>query len=628
MNVSVNFAKNGIVLNMVARKKVVEEQMVVNRRNVVTVEPSNYFASGANKDLPFINSGCSLFDEVLGGGYVLGRMANIVGDKCLSGDSIVSVKRGTKPRKMTLKTLFKRFHGNHPNRNEDAETYVLADIGGYAGMVKMVDIRKTGIKTLYEVTDENGNSIKTSVDHRFSTPDGWKRISEGLAVGDSVHCWRGTRSVEVKKRTHKDRAVTHSIPYHPYAQKHVIAGKNYKRLPTARLVIEAAINGISLEALIDILRTNPKAASKLQYTDTGFDVHHLNGNCADDSLSNLELIPPTQHWDTHADSMPVNCKAIELTRIKSIVTIGSEPTFDIEMEWPHNFIADGFVVHNSSGKTLLAIECCANFHVKHPKGRIRYAEVESAFDKQYAEALGMPVDAVEFADGIFTIEDFFNDLQKMCKESKGQPGVYVLDSLDALSDEAEQKRGIDEGSFGGSKPKKLGELFRRSIQMLESSNILLFIVSQIRDKIGVTFGETKTRSGGKAMDFYATHIIWLAEIGKIKKTIGGVERVIGVQVKARCKKNKVGLAYRDCEYPILFGYGIDDLTACTEWLLEVAPDNLEKLGLSKNGYKVRLGNLRNKGGDEVVELRTKLTALVRKEWIRIETSFLPKSRKY
>ena len=282
----------------------------------------------------------------------------------------------------------------------------------------------------------------------------------------------------------------------------------------------------------------------------------------------------------------------------------------------------------SSGKTLLAIEACANFHRMYPKGRIRYAEAESAFDEQYAEALGMPTKAVEFAANVFTVEDFFNDIQTMIKEQKGQPGLYILDSLDALSDEAEQKRGIDEGSYGGSKPKKLGELFRRSVQIMEESNILLIIISQIRDKIGVTFGETKTRSGGKAMDFYASQIIWLAEIGKLKKTIGGVDRVIGVQVKAKCKKNKVGLAFRECEYPILFGYGIDDLTACAEWLLEVAPEQLESLGFSKNGYKVRLSNLRNKGGEEVTNIRKKLTDMVRKEWRRIEISFLPQCKKY
>lgn len=283
----------------------------------------------------------------------------------------------------------------------------------------------------------------------------------------------------------------------------------------------------------------------------------------------------------------------------------------------------------SSGKTLLAIEACANFVQRYSGGRIRYAETESAFDQQYAGALGMPIESVEFAEGIFTVEDFFNDLTKMIESSKGKPGVYILDSLDALSDEAEQKRGIEEGSYGGSKPKKLGELFRRSVQKLEESQILLIIVSQIRDKIGVTFGETKTRSGGKALDFYASQIVWLAEIAKIKKTIDKVERVVGVQVRAKCKKNKVGLAFRECEYPILFGYGIDDLTACAEWLLEIAPETLEKTaGLTKNGYKVRIQNLRNKGGEEVAQLRTKLSEMVRQEWSRIEQSFLPKSKKY
>ena len=282
----------------------------------------------------------------------------------------------------------------------------------------------------------------------------------------------------------------------------------------------------------------------------------------------------------------------------------------------------------SSGKTLLAIEACANFHRQYPDGVIEYAEAEAAFDQQYAEALGMPIDAVRFADNVFTVEDFFRDVQRLIKDSNGKPALYILDSLDALSDDAELKREINAGSFGGSKPKKMGELFRRNVQAIESANILIIIISQLRDKIGVTFGETKTRSGGRALDFYASQIIWLAEISKLKKTINGIERVTGVQIKARCKKNKVGLAYRDCEYPILFGFGVDDLTSCAEWLLTVAPAKLEEIGLSKNGYKVRIANIRNKGGGEAIDLRTKLSALVHQEWRRIEDTFLPQARKY
>jgi len=154
-------------------------------------------------------------------------------------------------------------------------------------------------------------------------------------------------------------------------------------------------------------------------------------------------------------------------------------------------------------------------------------------------------------------------------------------------------------------------------------------VSQLRDKIGVTFGETKTRSGGKALDFYASQIMWLAEIAKIKRKIGDVERVVGVDVKARVKKNKVGLPFRECEYPILFGYGVDDLLAMVSWLYDVKRDDaLKDIGFSKNGYKIRINNIRNKGGEEARAMRKTLRAIVRREWAAIETSFLPQSSKY
>lgn len=307
-----------------------------------------------------------------------------------------------------------------------------------------------------------------------------------------------------------------------------------------------------------------------------------------------------------------------------------------------NVIGGGYVLgrvvnivgDKSSGKTLMAIEAFCNFLRAYPEGVARYAEAEAAFDVDYAEALGMPSDRVEFVgekegELMETVEDFYEDLDAYIDRLKGRPGIYILDSLDALSDRAEQKRKIDEGTFGGNKPKQLGQLFRRLNQKVEKSNVLLIVISQIRDKIGVTFGETKTRTGGKALDFYASQIIWLAEIEKVKQTIDGIDRIIGVRVKAKCKKNKVGLPFRECEYPILFGYGIDDITAGVEWLLDVKRDELLKeLGFTKAGYKLRIRNLRNKGGAEVQALRAQLREAVTTEWRKIETGFLPQAKKY
>jgi RecA/RadA recombinase len=284
----------------------------------------------------------------------------------------------------------------------------------------------------------------------------------------------------------------------------------------------------------------------------------------------------------------------------------------------------------STGKTLLAIEACSNFIRSYPKGRIRYAEAEAAFDKKYAEALGMPVASVTFEKNIFTIEDFFESIEKVCKESSpAKPILYVLDSLDALSDRGEKDRDIAEGSYNLTKQKKLSELFRRKIQELEASNVCLIIISQIRDKIGVTFGETKMRTGGKSMDFYASQVVWLSEVQKLKRTIDKVDRVTGIQVRAKCKKNKIGLPFRECDFPLLFGFGIDDMTANVEWLLSVGKEHrLKELGISKAGYKIRIGNLRNNGGVEAVAFRDQLDKIVDDEWCAIETTFLPKSRKY
>src|SRR5487761_2481019 len=111
----------------------------------------------------------------------------------------------------------------------------------------------------------------------------------------------------------------------------------------------------------------------------------------------------------------------------------------------------------STGKTLLAIEASANFLKRYPKGIVRYAEAEAAFDNDYAAALGLPVERVEFADTIFTVEDFFEALEKMLDALKDNPCLYILDSLDALSDRAELERDIDAGTYGGNKPKQIGQ---------------------------------------------------------------------------------------------------------------------------------------------------------------------------
>ncbi len=98
----------------------------------------------------------------------------------------------------------------------------------------------------------------------------------------------------------------------------------------------------------------------------------------------------------------------------------------------------------SSGKTLLAIEACANYSIVGNAEDHRYAEAESAFDHAYAQTIGMP-EGIQFPDEqLRTVEDFYHDINgylETQKKKKAELGLYVLDSLDALSDEAEMERG-------------------------------------------------------------------------------------------------------------------------------------------------------------------------------------------
>jgi len=290
----------------------------------------------------------------------------------------------------------------------------------------------------------------------------------------------------------------------------------------------------------------------------------------------------------------------------------------------------------STGKTLLAIEAAVNFHCTFPDGVIRYLEAEAAFDQGYAAALGLPVDAIQWpkmedkkGESDRTVEFLHDDIKDTVSKLKGAPCLYIVDSLDALSDRAEMGRDIADNTYGQNKAKKLGEMFRRLIGDIEQSRLCLLVISQIRDKIGVTFGETKMRAGGHAMDFYATHCLWLANVGQIKKTSNKIERPVGVDIRAKCKKNKIGLPFRECDFPVMFGYGVDDMTAAVEWLLAAGMESrLEDVAMTKAGWKIRVGSLRDKGGQEAAEVRAKLNAIIREEWPRLETNFLPKSGKY
>lgn len=270
--------------------------------------------------------------------------------------------------------------------------------------------------------------------------------------------------------------------------------------------------------------------------------------------------------------------------------------------WARRRVAN-IIGDKSTCKTLLMIEACANFARQEPRGHIRYREFEAAFDQDYAAALGMPIERVDFGDPqrpAETVEDLAEELEYRIEHSR-QPELIIVDSLDAVRTRAELKRGFDEASYSVEKAKAMSKLFRQYASGMAASDITLLVVSQIRDKINAMFGRKWTRNGGRALDFYSSQILVLSQTGTIERSIGNIKRTTGINIKAKVDKNKISLAYRDAEFPAVFGFGIDDKQSMQEWLDKI-----------KTKYK---------GNDD-------LKALVERKWYEIESKFLPTEKKY
>jgi recombination protein RecA len=318
--------------------------------------------------------------------------------------------------------------------------------------------------------------------------------------------------------------------------------------------------------------------------------------------------------------------------------------------WPLGRIVN-IVGDRSTGKTLLAEEAMANFLRKYPQGKIWYRETEAAFDESYAQGLGLDTGKIDFGpDGSdtqwATIEDLIEDfraqldafdekviarakaIRELPKNKKmqvreataralreSQPGLYIIDSLDAVTTEVEQKRDIRQGSYNLEKQKLLGEFFRTETRRIRRARICFIVVSQIRDRIGAMIkGKKYTRTGGKSLDFYASVVLYLSDLGKVYEQVKGIKRPVAIKIKAKCEKNKISMPFRECIFELRFGYGIDDEWASLEWLKETKM-------LKAAGFDDLPKSLKTVDSN-------KLREDVKRIWMEIEKGFTPPKGKY
>ncbi len=240
---------------------------------------------------------------------------------------------------------------------------------------------------------------------------------------------------------------------------------------------------------------------------------------------------------------------------------------------------------SSAGKSFVALTTLVEMSISttFDKYSLIYDDVENAnsFDMQYlfGNEFAARVQAPEVDDkGENIPSDMIEDFQlNLINALKTGPCVYCLDSFDALNAEADESKSMEmlesrangnqvKGSYGMAKAKKSSEILRQIIGRLKSTESFLSIISQTRDNVNPLSFQKKTRAGGKALQFFATHEIWLTKGKEIKKK----NRQIGINCKVKISKNKLTGKIREIEFPIFYDYGIDNIGSCVDFLVKEA----------------------------------------------------------
>ena len=233
----------------------------------------------------------------------------------------------------------------------------------------------------------------------------------------------------------------------------------------------------------------------------------------------------------------------------------------------------------SSGKTTVALHIIAEAQKKG--GEVAFVDVEHALDPQYAAALGVDVDNLLVSQPD-SGEQALEIMEALVRS--GAVDVVVLDSVAALTTKAD----ID-GNMGDSNVGQLARLMSQAMRkltpLLSKTNCVAIFINQIREKIGVMYGNPETTPGGRALKFYASVII---DVRKGEAIKNGTE-LIGSRTKIKIKKNKVAPPFKECEFDIIFGKGISRTGEVLDLAVEL--DVIKKSGawFSYDGQKLGQG---------------------------------------
>jgi recombination protein RecA len=260
----------------------------------------------------------------------------------------------------------------------------------------------------------------------------------------------------------------------------------------------------------------------------------------------------------------------------------------------------------SSGKTTLAIHAIAE--AQKAGGIAAYIDAEHAFDRSYAEKLGIDVEnlyisqpdngeqALEITDALIR---------------SGAIDIIVIDSVAALTPKAEI-----EGEMGDSKmglqARLMSQALRKLTANISKTNTCCIFINQLRDKIGVMFGNPETTTGGNALKFYSSVRVDIRRLSQIKDG----EVVIGNRTKVKIVKNKLAPPFKIAEFDIIYGEGISRIGELIDLCVE--REIIKKSGSWFSYGETKLGQ----GRDAVKQLLTDNTELVSELEVKLRSALL------